>query len=346
MENNKVLSIIIPTYNMSKYINRCLDSLLIENLDKLEVLVVIDGSKDDSSEKAHVYQDKYPGSFKVIDKENGNYGSCINRGLKELTGRFVKVLDADDWYDTAELNKLVCELDTMDADVDMVLTHYQVCDPNGSSQPIRISDKWTFGKKYTVQDLFSNRDFFRLAMHMVLYRSSLFNEFSYFQTEGISYTDVEWVFKPLYYVKNVVFSNADVYRYFFGREGQTMDPAVRLRSLTHEWKSLISMLDFNEKNTKISGNLVDYTQFRINVRLMNIYIDSLIHMDDKSFENFNLKEIDDFLKTNYPKVYDSVSCYDVRGKLITSWRNSGKRYSAFVRKIIGTAMNCYSKMKA
>ncbi len=346
MENNKVLSIIIPTYNMSKYINRCLDSLLIKDLDKLEVLVVIDGSKDDSSEKAHVYQDKYPGSFRVIDKENGNYGSCINRGLKELTGRFVKVLDADDWYDTAELNKLVCVLDSMDTDVDMVLTHYQVCDANGTNQPVRISDKWTFGKKYNIQDMFADREFFRLAMHMVLYRSELFKEFAYFQTEGISYTDIEWVFKPIYYVTNVVFSNTDIYRYFVGREGQTMDPAVRLRSLTHEWKSLTSMLEFNEKNTNIKDNVVDYTQFRINIRLMNIYIDSLIHMDDKSFENFKLKEIDDFLKINYPSVYESVASYDVRGNLINSWRNSGKRYSGFVRSVIGTAMNCYSKMKA
>lgn len=346
MENNKVLSIIIPTYNMSKYINRCLDSLIIRDLDKLEVLVVIDGSKDDSSEKAHVYQDKYPSSFRVIDKENGNYGSCINRGLKELTGRFVKVLDADDWYDTDELNKLVNELEGMDADVDMVLTHYQVCDPIGASQPVRISNKWTFGKKYNVQEMFADREFFRLAMHMVLYRADLFKEFSYFQTEGISYTDVEWVFKPLYYVKNVVFSNADVYRYFFGREGQTMDPAVRLRSLTHEWKSSISMLEFNKNNPVIKDNVLAYTQFRINVRLVNIYIDSLIHMDDKSFENFKLKEMDDFLKANYPNVYESVSSYDVRGKLITAWRISGKRYPSIIRNIIGSAMNFYSKTKA
>lgn len=331
---------------MSQYITRCLDSLLVDNLDKLEVLVVIDGSKDDSSEKAHVYQDKYPESFRVIDKENGNYGSCINRGLKELTGRFVKILDADDWYDTVELNKLINELATMDDDVDMVLTHYQVCKADGSMHPVRISDKWIPGKKYDVQDMFADREFFRLAMHMVLYRADLFKEFPYFQTEGISYTDIEWVFKPLYYVKNVVFSNADIYRYFFGREGQTMDPAVRLKSLTHEWKSLNSMLDFNEKNTNITGNLVDYTQFRINIRLVNIYIDSLIHMDDKSFEIFNLKGIDDFLKTTYPKVYESVSCYDARGRIITSWRSSGERYPVLVRKLISFAMSMYSKLRA
>ena len=94
----KVLSIIIPTYNMENYLHKCLDSLLVEdkNLrDALEVLVIIDGSKDRSSEIGHEYEEKYPGVFRVIDKENGNYGSCINRGLKEATGKYVKILDAN-----------------------------------------------------------------------------------------------------------------------------------------------------------------------------------------------------------------------------------------------------------
>lgn len=347
MECNKVLSIIIPTYNMSQYINRCLDSLIIKDLDKLEVLVVNDGSKDDSSEKAHVYSDRFPQTFKVIDKENGNYGSCINRGLKELTGRFVKVLDADDWYDTAELNKLIGELEALDDDVDIVLTNYQVCNVNGDTQSIKISEKWIPGKKYDVQEMFNDREFFRLAMHMVLYRSDLFRSFPYHQTEGISYTDIEWVFKPLYYVKNVAFLNTDVYRYFVGREGQTMDPSVKIRTMSHEWKSSISMLDFNDGNSRtITGNLIAYTQFRINIRLVNIYVDSLIYMDDDSFSSFNLKEIDDCLKNNYPKVYDSIALFDVRGNLITAWRNSGKRYPSFIRKTIALGMKCYSKLRS
>lgn len=98
MEN--ILSIIIPTYNMEKYLDKCLASLIIEDKElmrQLEVLVVIDGAKDRSSEIAHTYQNRFADTFRVIDKENGNYGSCINRGLKEATGRYVKVLDADDY---------------------------------------------------------------------------------------------------------------------------------------------------------------------------------------------------------------------------------------------------------
>ena len=109
---NKILTIIIPTYNMEKYLRRCLDSLIIdeEGMKQLEVLVINDDSKDSSSQIAHEYQDKYPDTYRVIDKENGNYGSCINRGLKETTGKYVKVLDADDWFDNKSLMLFLTKL--------------------------------------------------------------------------------------------------------------------------------------------------------------------------------------------------------------------------------------------
>lgn len=99
----KLLTLIIPTYNMEKLLDRCLSSLVVKDnslFQQVEVLVVIDGSKDRSSEIAHRYQERYPTVFRVIDKENGNYGSCVNRGLKEATGKYIKILDADDYFNT------------------------------------------------------------------------------------------------------------------------------------------------------------------------------------------------------------------------------------------------------
>ena len=94
---------------MEKYLDKCLTSLIVsdDKMPLLEVLVINDGSKDRSSEIAHSYEQKYPQTFRVIDKENGNYGSCINRGLKEATGKYVKVLDADDWFDTNNLSNVM-----------------------------------------------------------------------------------------------------------------------------------------------------------------------------------------------------------------------------------------------
>ena len=91
---DKILTVIIPTYIMEDYLRYCLDSLLIkENFKQLEVLIINDGSKDSSSAIGHEYEQLYPEVFRVIDKENGNYGSCINRGLKEAKGKYVKILE-------------------------------------------------------------------------------------------------------------------------------------------------------------------------------------------------------------------------------------------------------------
>ena len=72
----KVISIVIPTYNMEEYLDKCLSSLLINGMERVEVIVVNDGSSDGSLTVAQTYVDKYPESFIVIDKKNGNYGSC------------------------------------------------------------------------------------------------------------------------------------------------------------------------------------------------------------------------------------------------------------------------------
>ena len=131
MEQNKILSIIIPTYNMEKYLRKCLDSLIVsdEKMQMLEVLVINDGSRDSSSLIAHEYEAKYPLTIRVVDKENGNYGSCINRGLKEATGKYVKVLDADDYFDTISFEQFIILLASTDAD--LVISDYSKVNEHG-----------------------------------------------------------------------------------------------------------------------------------------------------------------------------------------------------------------------
>ena len=90
---------------MEQYIEECLQSLVVDNAEELlEVIVVNDGSTDTSSRLAHSFNDKQPNVFKVIDKANGHYGSCINTGLASASGKYVKVLDADDYFNSPDFN--------------------------------------------------------------------------------------------------------------------------------------------------------------------------------------------------------------------------------------------------
>ena len=119
----KILTVIVPVYNTEKYIKRCLDSLDNKEInDKLEVLVVSDGSKDNAINIAKEYSKRLPDTFKIIEKENGGHGSTINKGLELATGKYFRVLDSDDWVDNVNFVEFVKRLE--DQDADLVVTDY------------------------------------------------------------------------------------------------------------------------------------------------------------------------------------------------------------------------------
>ena len=130
---SKLLSIIIPTYNMEALLPRCLDSLLVDGaLELIEAMVVNDGSKDGSLAVAKSYQERFPDSVTVIDKPNGNYGSTINAALPVAKGKYVKILDSDDHFDSQSLLDFLAELQTVD--VDIAVTHFTVLRADGKTE--------------------------------------------------------------------------------------------------------------------------------------------------------------------------------------------------------------------
>lgn len=183
----KLLSIIIPTYNMEALLDQCLTSLIIPDEEKramLDVIVVIDGATDRSSEIAHGYESRYPETFRVLDKANGNYGSCINAALpwvKKNGGKYVRVLDADDSYYTEELCAFLDVLEKQD--VDLVISPYNIVNPQGD-----VTQYYTFPlpkeKCFMMSDISLDTPY--ITMHAITYRSTIFNEIDYHQTEGIS----------------------------------------------------------------------------------------------------------------------------------------------------------------
>lgn len=242
MEQEKILSIIIPTYNMEKYLHKCLDSLIVsdENMERLEVLVVNDGSKDASSRIAHEHEAKYPQTFRVIDKENGNYGSCINRGLKEATGKYVKVLDADDYFVNEAFDRFIDFLQKND--VDLVINDFCTVDSAD-----KIIDEYTFNlpvnKTFLLADI--PLGMIEWLWHQgISYKTEILHSINYHQTEGISYTDDEWIFMPMVAVRSVVYFPQIVYHYLLGREGQTFDPKVMMSSFDKRIKVGMSMVKF------------------------------------------------------------------------------------------------------
>ena len=242
----KILTIVIPTYNMQDYLRRCLDSLIVpeDQMQLLEVLVVNDGSKDNSSAIAHEYQDKYPDTFRVIDKENGNYGSCVNRGLKEATGKYFRILDADDWFDSKVLNKFLVYLQTID--VDVVYTSFATVRYDGSiKKNVEVTSQKQFETEIIV-DLTVNtlqKEFFH--MHSLTYKTSLLKNICFKQEEKICYTDTEYVFYPLCHAKTLICLDDVLYQYYVGREGQSMSLTSMAKNFEHFNIVLNNLLNYN-----------------------------------------------------------------------------------------------------
>lgn len=344
----KVLSIIIPTYNMEKYLRKCLESLIIhvEEMNSLEVLIINDGSKDLSSQIAHEYELMYPHTFRVVDKENGNYGSCINRGLKEATGKYIKVLDADDTFNSKSLNDFICFL--KDHDADMLVTDFQQVYENGKVKASYIfhCPCWA---KLDFESYYSSSDFAFLQMHSVTYKRQNLLDINYKQTEGISYTDSQWVFLPISTVKSFFYCPLMLYNYLVGREGQTIDNSVYSKSLKQLMTMTIGRVNMFEDHKLAKTKYESYYIGRLTETIKYIYRVVLLVNDSDLSE---LRCFDEEIRKISPYLYEKTNdifLYDkVKIKLIKYWRRNNRQelpaLYKFLLKLFNSFYMKYKKM--
>lgn len=287
---------------MEKYIGKCLDSLLIPEIDQVEVLVVNDGSKDRSSEIAHSYANRFPNSIRVIDKENGNYGSCINVVLPQCTGRYVKILDADDTFDTTAFSEFVRLLSRMDDDV--IITNYITVDETGRKLAATKFNKSTITNKTERIKSHQTGEFNNwVQMHRLSYNKRIFERFNYIQTEGISYTDAQWATIPLAYCETVRFIDLGVYKYLTGREGQTMSTEQLNKNLSHFF---IYLKDLIQYYLTFSGTDFSRELFKKHISLLHrlAYAKALKANTRESIQI--LAEYDTYLKSISSDIYKAI----------------------------------------
>ena len=208
-------------------------------IDDIEILVVSDGSKDDTVNVASKWQKKYPQSIRVIEKENGGHGSTINRGIIEATGKYFKVVDGDDWVKTENLVKLVEFLKQID--VDLINNPYFEHD--------EVTKKETLMMKLQIQSHKIN-DYEKIVeeikippMHTVTYRTEILKNNNIHIDEKMFYVDVEYITFPLPFIKTQVYLDFPVYVYRVNSGTQSMaidnmvkNRAMHLAMLKHEWK--------------------------------------------------------------------------------------------------------------
>ena len=322
MAFDKILTIIIPSYNMEKYLPKCLGSLIVapELMEKLEVLVVNDGSKDRTSEIALEFEAKYPQTFKVIDKQNGHYGSCINAGLAVAHGTYIKVLDADDSFDTAAFTEYMTFLvKTVEGEwacaPDMIWNDFVWEDEKGvgfKTMRRNLPPRMHFDVEDEAVDLHG------LYMHQVAYKTENLRAIGYRQDEGICYTDNEWCHVPVSTASTVVCCDVSLYRYLVGREGQSVDVAVMKKNLWMTEKVALRMAEdakVSHPSAKVRQYLFDFACTVIG----NVYKTAILHIHDKEHDE-RLRAFEDNLAKVYPELIDCINKTKSRFNIVAAWR--------------------------
>ena len=244
----KLLTIIVPVYKVEAYIHKCLDSLLVssEMMPRLEVIIVNDGTPDNSAEMSREYVKRYPESFRQIDKENGGHGSAWNVGLKEASGKYVRFLDSDDWLSNLDL--LMKALDNTDADV-VVTAMNTVDETSGRITTTCVSETTNIEMPVDSGDFGGNK----LNFWCSTYKTSLLKPLHPLFLEGVSYDDSILYIVPHLCARTYIAFGFVVYNYLIGREGQSMSIATQIRKIPDMFANYRHMVAFAQKY----GNGVD-----------------------------------------------------------------------------------------
>lgn len=300
----KLLSIVVPTYNVEKYLRKCLDSFCMEEMrGRMEVLVVNDGSTDNSADIAGEYVRKYPQIFRLINKENGGHGSTINRGIQEAKGKYFKVVDSDDWVDEEAFRKLLAHLENGNSDV--VYTNFYHVDDRTGNKSIEFASPFPgveYGREYHFSEIKGN---LFLKMHGYTIKTELLKHIPAID-ENCFYVDMEYVLFPVPQIETITFLDLFVYHYRVGLPGQSMNIQRMKRNADNYDRVLERLLAFYEQwrprlqTAKLSH--MEHVLGRMVSSRIKIYL-------SQPYSRENRKAIEAFeesIREHYPMVYAAV----------------------------------------
>ncbi len=244
----KVLSIIIPAYNSAAFLDRGISSLLHEGvLEKLDIVIVNDGSTDDTAAIAQKYCGLYPNSIRLITQENRGHGGALNTGCAAAVGKYLKAIDADDWVETDHLPEFVDLLENCGSDV--VLTHYQTIDITTGEVKNWKCYPPEFGKAYTFAEIMTQwKNFDRtLTFHGITYKTSFYREKGIRLSEKVFYEDNEFATFPCCHAESVTALDLFIYDYRIGDVKQSVSDENQLKRISHTETVLRRMISEYQK---------------------------------------------------------------------------------------------------
>lgn len=308
----KLITFAIPCYNSQDYMHHCLDTILTAKED-IEIIVVNDGSKDNTGKIADEYAKKYPDVIKVIHQENGGHGEGVNQGIRHATGLYYKVVDSDDWVDQTALKKLIKKIKKFQKEdnlVDLIIANY-VYERENEQKVINYKSVFPVEKVFDWNDVGKFKVHQNILMHSVFYKTSILKECGVELPKHTFYVDNIFVYYPLPSVKTMYYMDVDFYRYFIGREDQSVNEKVMIKRIDQQIFVTRTMLDFfnpydfEKEYPKLTTYLLNYIS-------MMVCICSILALISNTEENLaKRKKLWEDLKQYDPRLYKHIRSHSV-----------------------------------
>lgn len=324
----KYISFAIPCYNSEAYMEHAIESILKGGED-VEIIIVNDGSKDKTSEIAHQYQEKYPTIIKAVDKENGGHGDAVNTGLRYATGLYFKVVDSDDWVDEEALKKILevvkgfVEKQNL---VDMVVSNY-VYEKVGvkHKKVIHYHNVMPQNRVISWKDMGRFRLGQYILMHSVLYRTELLRMCQLELPKHTFYVDNLYVYYPLPHVKNFYYIDVNFYRYYIGRDDQSVNEQNMIKRIDQQIFVTKTMIDMYSLKMIANRKL---RRYMLNYLAIMMTVSSIIAIRSKNKENLEKKrELWQYLKEKDYGVYYQIR-YGILGQTMNLPGKPGRKISS------------------
>ena len=278
----KLLTFAVPCYNSQDYMEHCIHTLL-EGGDEVEIILVDDGSRDNTGAIADRYAQQYPDIVRVIHQENGGHGEGVNQGLRHAQGLYYKVVDSDDWADVDALRQVVDKLrefSQMPEPVDLLVCNYVYEHVEDHTQKVmRYTNVFPQGRVFTWDEIDRFRPSQYLLMHSVFYRTELLRQCGLELPKHTFYVDNIFVYQPLPYVKTLYYMNLDFYRYFIGRADQSVNEKVMVTRVDQQVRVTKLMIDAHNVNKlyqeqrKLARYMVSYLSMMMTISSIFLIID-------------------------------------------------------------------------
>ncbi len=282
------VSIIVPVYGVEKYIDKCLDSLVKQSLKEIEIIVVNDGTKDNSQKIIDKYAKKYPDKIKSYIKENGGQGSARNYGLKKAMGEYIGYVDSDDFVEKDMYKKLYNK--AIENDYDIV-----VCGNYNVSEDYKTKNIDTFTNYYNT-DL-ENLFFGKMAVWNKIYKRDILIKNKLEFKEKVWYEDLAFTLKTVMNSNTFAFIDEPLYDYLI-REGSTMNNSNVQRNLEilDAFDDILSYIIHNKN--EVHFNKIEF------LAIDHIYISAVVRVlkadaDDK-VKRETIKKLVDYVNKKFP----------------------------------------------